>query len=215
LRKTVYADFNASFANRIKTLHDRRNQRVYFYYPSLGGGGAVDSCVVYHYRTGRWGRDDRTVEAVVEYLAGGITYDNWDTLYPTYNAIPTSLSYDSPFLTSGNFTPGIYDTNHDLLSLDGIAGNSSFTTGDMGDDTNFYLLQRVKPRWLQKPTSATMTNMYKNSEGDALVTDATTSMSDSRFDVLRSARWHRLQFNMVGDNTLNDMNVIYTMDGSE
>jgi hypothetical protein len=215
LRKTVYADFNASFANRIKTLHDRKNQRVYFFYPSLGGGGAVDSCVVYHYRTGMWGRDDRTIEAVVEYLAGGITYDTWDTLYPTYNAIPASLSYDSPFLTSGNFTPGVFDTTHDLKSLDGISGNSSFTTGDMGDDITYFLLARVKPKWLVKPTSATMTNYYKESEGDDLEADVTTTMSLSRFDVLRSARWHRLQFNMVGDNTLNEVVIQYSEDGFE
>jgi hypothetical protein len=215
LRKTVYADFDAAYANRIKSLHDRKNSRVYFFYPSLGGSGAIDSCVVYHYRNNTWGRDDRTIEAVVEYLAGGITYDTWDTLYPTYNDIPNALSYDSPFLTAGQFTPGIFDNNHDLKSIDGVATNSSFTTGDMGDDVNYYLLERVKPRWLTKPTSATMTNFYKDSEGDTLTTDQMTTMSLSRFDVLRSARWHRLQFNMVGDAVLNDLNIQYSEDGLE
>jgi hypothetical protein len=60
-----------------------------------------------------------------------------------------------------------------------------------------------------------MTNFYKDSEGDALVTDATTTMGLSRFDVLRSARWHRLQFNMVGDNELNTINAKYQQDGEE
>jgi hypothetical protein len=215
LRKTIYADFNAAYANRIKTLHDRRNSRVYFYYPSLGGNGAVDQCVVYHYRLNMWGRDDRTIEAVVEYLAGGITWDTWDTLYATWDAIPAALSWDSPFLTAGSFTPGVFNTSHELLSLDGAATNSSFTLGDLGDDVNFYRLSRVKPRWLTKPTSATMTNYYKDAEGDDLVADVTTSMSLSRFDVLRSARWHRLQFEMVGDATLNEMDIQYQMDGNE
>jgi hypothetical protein len=215
LRKTIYADFNAAYANRIKTLHDRKNSRVYFFYPSLGGNGAVDQCVVYHYRLNIWGRDDRTIEAVVEYLAGGITWDTWDTLYATWDAIPSTLSWDSPFLTAGNFTPGVFDTSHTLLSLDGTATNSSFTTGDMGDDMNYYLLSRVKPRWLTKPTSATMTNYYKDSEGDALTTGVTTTMSLSRFDVLRSARWHRLQFNMVGDANLSEMEIVYQSDGNE
>jgi hypothetical protein len=60
-----------------------------------------------------------------------------------------------------------------------------------------------------------MTNYYKDAEGDDLVADVTTSMSLSRFDVLRSARWHRLQFEMVGDATLNEMDIQYQMDGNE
>lgn len=213
VRKTVYADLDADYANRIKTLHDRINSRIYFYYPSRAGNGAVDSCVVYHYRENRWGRDDRTIEAALEYLAGGIT---WDTIpYPTWDDIPTNISWDSPFWTSGNPTPGVFNSAHELLSLDGVAEDSSFTTGDLGDDDNFFLLQRVKPKWLTKPTSATMTNYYKNAEGDALTTGATTDMNQSRFDVLQSARMHRLQFNTVGDCVLNEINLTFEQDGTE
>jgi hypothetical protein len=213
VRKTVYESLDLTYANRIKTLHDRINSRIYFYYPSRAGSGAIDSCVVYHYRTNKWGRDDRTVEAVLEYLSGAIT---WDTFpYASWDAIPSTLSWDSPFWTSGNLTPGIFNTSHKLLSLDGMAGNSQFTTNDSGDDENYYLLQRVKPKWLTKPNSATMTNFYKASEGDALTTDATTTMVDSRFDHLISSRWHRLQFDMVGDCVLNEINAMYVQDGSE
>jgi hypothetical protein len=215
LRKTVYGQLDKAFAYKIKTLHDRTNSRIYFYYPSLGGAGALDSCVVYHYRENRWGRDDRNIEAALEYISGGITYDTLDSFYPTYDDLPTNISYDSPFWTSGNPTPAIFNTSHTLLSIDGIATNSSFTTGDLGDDTYFYLLKRVKPKWLAKPTSATMTNYYKDSEGDDLTTGATTSMTSSRFDHIWSARWHRLQFNTVGDYTLNDVNLDYAQDGEE
>lgn len=214
VRKTVYANLNTAYANRIKTLHDRVNSRVYFFYPSLGGNGAVDSCVVYHYRENRWGRDDRTVEAALEYLAGGIT---WDTFpYASWNAIPSTISWDSPFWTSGNPVPGLFNTTHDLVSLNGIAGNSSFTTWDMGDDNNLYLMQRVKVKWLTKPTSANMTNFYKASEGDSLTTGSVTAMnSSSEFNILKSARWHRLQFDLAGDAVTNQMNVTYQQDGSE
>jgi len=215
LRKTIYAELSTTYAYRIKTLHDRLNSRVYFYYPSRDGNGVLDSCVVYHYRNNTWGRDDRTIEAALEYISGGLTYDTWQTLYPTYNDLPTDISYDSPFWTSGQSNRGFFNTSHKLNSLDGIASNSSFTTGDMGDDDNFYFLDRVKPRWLTKPTSATMTNFYKNNEGDELTIDATSQMDGSRFDLTRSARWHRLQFDMVGDATLNEMDIKYQEDGTE
>jgi hypothetical protein len=215
LRKTVYAELDPTYAYKIKTLHDRVNSRIYFFYPSDAGAGAIDKCVVYHYRANVWGRDDRTIEACMEFLAGGITYDTLDTYFATYNALPTDISYDSPFWTQGRLRMGIFNTSHELNSLDGDATNSSFTLGDYGDDDNFFLLSRVKPVWLEKPTSATMTNYYKDSEGDTLTTDATTTMSLSRFDLLRSARWHRLRFDMVGDNELSTINAQYQADGSE
>lgn len=213
VRKTIYAELDITYANRIKTLHDRINSRIYFYYPSRSGAGALDSCVVYHYRTNKWGRDDRNIEAALEYLSGSIT---WDTFpYSTWDTIPATLSWDSPFWTSGNLTAGIFNTSHKLNSLDGVATNSMFTTGDFGDDDNFYLLQRVKPKWLVKPISATMTNYYKQSEGDTLTTGNVNIMGKSRFDLLISSRWHRLQFNTVGDCTLNELNATYLQDGTE
>jgi hypothetical protein len=215
LRKTVYAELNGTYAYKIKTLHDKINSRIYFYYPSNAGAGAIDSCVVYHYRTNTWGRDDRSIEAAVDFLTGGITYDTLDTLYATYDDLPTNISYDSPFWTSGTRRVGIFDTTHELQSLDGVSGNSSFTLGDYGNDMDYFLLTRVKPVWLSKPTTATMTNYYKDHEGDSLTTDTTTTMSESRFDVLRSSRWHRLQFDMVGNCELSTINAQYEGSGLE
>ena len=213
VKKTVYNEFDDAYAYRVRTVHDRVNSRVYFYYPKNGSNGLLTGCVVYHYRNNQWGRDDRTIEVALEYISGGITWDSipfasWDTISP-------ALSWDSPFWNAGAYTPAIFDTNHTLMSLDGVATNSSFTTGDMGDDFNFFLLSRVKPRWLTKPTSANMINFHKDSEGDMLTTGVTTAMSISRFDLLISARWHRMQFDMVGDAILNEMQIFYDQDGEE
>jgi len=212
---TVFADFYEAYAYKIQTIHDKRKKRVYFLYPSLGGNGAIDSCVVYNYQNNTWGRDDRTIEAALEYLSGGITYDTWDTVAPSYDTLPANISYDSPYYAQGQLTPAIFGTDHTMYTLDGVGGNSSFTLGDLGDDENFYHLDRVKPKWLVKPTSAEMTNYYKNELGDALTTDSTTAMVKSRFDKLRSARWHSFRFDCVGDYELNDIDINYQEDGSE
>lgn len=214
LRKTVYEELDAQYAYRIRSLHDRVNQRVYFYYPSASGGGTLDKCVVYHYRQNKWGRDDRTIEAAFEYVAGGITYDTLDSVSSTYDGFDSELTFDSPFWTSGNEAPSVVSSSI-VYTLTGTPNNSSFTLNDMGDDTNYLLLSRVKPVWLVKPATASMTNYYKDNEGDVLVEDITTSMTDSRFDVLRSARQHRLKFNLTGAYTLNDINVFLQQDGDE
>lgn len=213
LKKTVYAELDKGYANNIRSLHDRINSRVYFYYPARGSNGVLNKCVVYNYRTNQWGRDDRTIEACLEYISAGIT---WDSIpYTTWDSIPAQLGWDSPFWLTGSITPAIFNNSHELQSLDGASLNSRFTTGDIGDDTNYYLLQRVKPVWLKKPTSSIMTNYFKDSEGDDLTADVATTMYESRFDVLRSARWHRLQFDSVGDCTVNNINIVYRTAGLE
>lgn len=213
LKKTVYTEFDDAYADRVRSVHDRVNSRVYFYYPKNGSNGALTGCVVYHYRKNQWGRDDFTIEAALEYISAGIT---WDTIpFSTWESISANLSWDSSYWNAGAYTPAIFDTNHTLLSLDGTATNSSFTTGDLGDDDNYYLLSRVKPKWLTKPTTATMTNYYKANEGDTLTTGITTTMDRSRFDTLISSRWHRLQFNMTGNAVLSDISVDLMADGEE
>ena len=213
LRKTVFADLYLAYASKIKTLHDRINSRVYFFYPSNNGTGKLDKCVVYHYRENRWGRDDRSIQVVMEYLSGGIT---WDTIpFSSWDTITSTLTWDSPFWTQGALAPAYFDTSNRLNTLTGAAVNSSFTTGDIGDDNQYSLLSRIKPKWLTKPTSASLSNYYKDSEGDALILDAVTTMSISRFDVLNSSRWHRFKFDMVGDCTLNSYDIDYELDGEE
>ena len=44
-----------------------------------------------------------------------------------------------------------------------------------------------------------LTNYFKNNMGDALTTDTTTDLSSGKFDVIRDARWHRLQMEFTGD----------------
>ena len=215
LRNTVFSELSETYAYKIKTLHDRQNARVYFYYPSVSGGGAIDKCVVYQYRIDMWGRDDRTVEAVMEYISGGITIANWGTIHATIADIPSNLSFNSSFWTSGERALGFFDATHTLYSLNATPTGCSFTLGDMGDDSGYYLLSRVKPKWLTKPTSATMTNYHKESLGDDLTTGTTTTMGSSRFDILKSARWHRLKFDCGGSTELNSIEAVYQPDGEE
>lgn len=208
VRKTVYAELDRNYAHKIKTLHDRVNSRVYFYYPSRSSSGTINKCVVYHYRKNEWGRDDRTVEACMDYITGGVTYATASTVASTYASIPSTITYSSASLTSGEISPCFFDSSHAIYTLTGTPANSSFTMNDMGDDTNYYLLSRVKPVWLQSPLTASMTNYYKYNEGDSLTTGVTTTMGNSRFDLLRSARWHRLKFDMTGNYIVANINVV-------
>jgi len=209
VHREVFTQISFSNLRLCATLHDSVNSRVYFYYPTES---SLTKCVVYNYQTKRWGRDDRSIECCANYIASGITYDQLGTYYSTYNDLPNT-SYDANFLISGSPVPIIFNTSHVMQSLSGVATTSSFTTGDLGEEEDYSLVSRVRPLFLRKPTSSQLTNYYRDNLGDALTTDATTSLSEGQYDLLRSSRWHRLKFNFVGDWEMAYYNVYAKKEG--
>jgi hypothetical protein len=198
IKKWFFADLSQKYRYKVIGSHDRKNSLVRFYYPSKAGNGIVDSCVVYNYQNGKWGRENRTIESAVEFLTGQLTYDNLGTYFATYDDLP-NISYDSSFFNESSPSPTVFESDHKPYSLVGVSLTSSLTTGDMGDSYQYSLLQRMRARFASSPASATMTNSYNEVEGDPMVVDATVTMDDGKFDVLRSARWHRVEFGFTGD----------------
>jgi len=196
-----------------KSLHDKANNLVRFYYPTTDTA-QPNSCVVYNYRTDQWGVDDRQIEAAVDFVAPSVSYGGLGALYSTYANFP-SLSYGTAFIGATQTQPAIFTASHVLKTLTGPAGSTSFTTGDLGDDSQVTTATRVIPRFVQTPTTATLTNYYKMSSGDSLTADQITTLSSGRFDFLREARWHRLQFNFTGDWEMSGFSPQWTAGGDE
>jgi hypothetical protein len=211
VKETVFNELNKTYMERAMALLDRVNSLVYFFYPT-GASNNPDKCVVYNYKTQRWGRADRTVEFAFEYISVGLSYDDLGSLYSTYNDLP-SVSYDSTIWTSGYPIPAVFDSSHVLKTLDGPASTSGFTLGDMGEDEKFSTITRVRPRFFTAPSAASLTNYYRENLGDALTTGATTSLNRGKFDFMRSSRWHRLDFSFTGPVELGAMNVEVVEDG--
>lgn len=181
-----------------QAAHDKRNSLVYFYYPTVDAA-TPNACVVYNYRTDRWGADDRVVEATLDYVAPSVTYSGAGSALSTYGTSSLNLGYGIAFAGSTQTLPGVFTSSHLLTTLTGPAASSSFTTGDIGDDNQFSTLLRVVPRFITAPTSATLTNYYKNRSGDALTTGLTTALDTGKFDVIVDARWHRFMLSFTGD----------------
>ena len=51
-----------------------------------------------------------------------------------------------------------------------------------------------------------MTNYYKVDAGDVVTLGDTTDADDGKFDVLQSARWHRVKFDWTGAVEVSGMN---------
>jgi hypothetical protein len=213
VRKTVFSDINRAFSYKCSTLHDRFNSLVYFYYPSVQAG-ALDRCVVYDYKSDRWGRDDRTVEAVMQYGAVAFTYDDLGSLLATYDT-SAAYTYDSQFFVSNNKIPAIFNSSHVLQLLVGVGSNGSLTPADIGDEALMHTVSRATPRWQKKPTEATLTNFYRSQIDEPWEQDYTVSMSEGRFDFMREARWHKVQINTVGESEISDLRLNIIEGGEE
>lgn len=207
----VFANLNTEYAWASTALHDFKKKRVYFFYP-VQAANTPEKCVVYHYLTGKWGRDDREVEATVQWIAPGITYAELGTVYPTYDDFPTA-TYNLAFLGLGQQVPALFNTSHDLYTVTGASTSSTLTTQDIGDDTQQSLVRRVAPRFLTKPTSATLNVYAREQLGDSLSSVETVTMASDRFDFTRSSPWHRYKFNFTGPVELAQFGVDIQPDG--
>lgn len=184
---------------RTKAIYDKQNNLVHVCYPSLNSTGACDATLVYHVLKKQWGRHDVTVEAPLNFFAPGVTIDGLNTYSATIDGLP-NIPFDSQYWVSGGQTPAYFDNTHQLVTLTGITGASSFTTGDTGDDDAVTMIQRARIRFLQSPTTATATGYTKMNEGDNLTAGATNSINDGKFDLRQSGRFHRIRFDFTGDH---------------
>lgn len=198
IREWFFADLDPTYIGRIKAAHDRTNALVYFYYPRIGNSGNLNGCIVYNYKANKWGVAHRDIEAVVEYITGGYTWDTLPMIGMTWDDWP-EVAYDSPFWTASAKFSSYIGTDHKIYSLTGASIGSQFTTGFYGSENDYTLLSRVTLRYLTRPSSAIMTNYYQEFIGGDWTTEGTTVEANGRFDILRSAPWHKVTFGFNGD----------------
>jgi hypothetical protein len=212
VKETVFKELIRKRQGTILTLHEKDKSRVYFWYP-VADSVNPDRCVVYNYKSGRWGRYDMQIEAAVNYVPSGITYDVM-TAYGTYDSMP-AISYDTAFSSSDTPKPSVFDIGHNLTVLSGTPTASSMTTGDFGGDELYTMVDRVRFRFLRNPDSGQMTNYHRHDLGSNLSVDNSSMLSTSKFDFMREARWHRFLAQFNGDYEVTGINVNAILSGDE
>lgn len=191
---------NSSPTNRYKTkcIFDRQENRVWVFYPS-NSSTICDSVLVYHLITKQWGCADREIQAAVNYISSGATFDTWDDYGATFDTLP-DVSFDSQFWLSGGQALSVFNVSNQLQLVNGDSVSSSFASGDAGDDDARTLLTQVRLRFSAgfEPSSASMETFYKDGSGSQYQTGQTVTMQNSKFDVLQDARWHKATFDFTG-----------------
>jgi hypothetical protein len=191
LRDFFTADCDPVAKYKIVCSYDRPTNRVFVFYPSKGSS-ALNSCLVYHVKSKKWGRANRSIQCALEYVSGGATFDTLTDYSATMDGLP-DVGWDSPFWLSGGRAFSIFNTSNQLQSLTGVSDASSFETGDVGDDDAMLLLQGIRLRYKLAPTSATVQTRHKKNSGETYVNGPSGVLADGKFDVLITDRWHRAQ----------------------
>lgn len=215
LRNWFFTTLDPRYRSRIRGMYDRINAIAYWYFPSRTGGGAVDKGICYNVKTGRWGRCDKVVEAVIEYVDSGITWDTIGAIFPTWDSIPASLSWDSAYWTAEAPVLAVFDSNHQAVAFNAAPTVSSITLGHVGENTQFSCLTRIRPRFLITPDSATLEYSYSNTNADQLAVGTTATLTLNRFDLMWSARWHRCKLDFSGPMLISGIDYALTPDGEE
>ena len=198
VRQWFFDNSSADFRYRSKCVFDRHNNRVWLFFPS-SSSDVCDSALVYHVKSQKWGVSNRPVEAVLNYISGGLTFDTWDDAGATFDTLP-DIAFDSQFWLSGGQALAAINSSHQLQTLTGSSASSSFTTGDVGDDDAASLLTRVRIRFATgyAPTSASVQAFSKMNSGESYSAGPTSSISDGKFDVMQEARWHSATATFTG-----------------
>jgi len=189
---------NSNPGYRYKTIcvFDKQTNRIWVFYPS-NSSTTIDSAIVYHIVSKKWGKCDLSIEAALNYVTPPTTIDALTDYSATIEGLP-AMSFDSQFWLTGGRSLGIVNTSHQLQMMTGAASASSFTTGEVGDDDAVTSLTKIRMRYADAPDSASVQMMYQMNSGTGFTNGITGSVNDGKFDVRQTARWHKARFDFTG-----------------
>jgi len=198
VRRWFGENSNPLYLYRMTGQYDRRASIIRWYFAG-SGSTTLNQCIVLNSQTGQWGRADRAVESVVDFVPSALTYDAAGALtVATYDSTQYLQSFDSPFWTAGAESPAVFDSAHVVQLLSGGGEASSMTTGVLGDDERVSLLKRARLRYADAPTTASVTEFYGNESGGTYSQGSTAAANDGKHDFRRASRWHYMRADWTG-----------------
>lgn len=203
LKKWFFDRLDKDYAYKIQGFYDRYRSIVYWFYPGpTNTTGEITDFVCVNLKNGRWGGGKARIEAVLDYVSGGMTYDEFwpPTGSTTWDSIP-DIAYDSPFFFGGQLTMAVVDATHTLGTYTGETGSIGlqFTLSDVGDDVLLSTISRVFPRWISAPDSASMYYAGRKHLGETVTFGSPSSLYHGRFNKMASNRWHRIALSVEGE----------------
>jgi len=206
VRQWFFNDLNATYKYRTIVKYDRNNGRVWIFYPSTTSSGNPDSALVYHLATKRWGRANRNIEAAVNFVSPGITWDTLSSLASTWDTLP-SIPWDSQSWQASGRALAVFNSTNGLVTLTGSGEDSGMTTGDFGDNEQVSFVDKVRVRFFTQPTTSTVTGQTRMELGGSSTTAGSGAFANNKYDIRQSGRWHRFSFLFTGSHEVSGIDV--------
>jgi hypothetical protein len=202
LRQWFYNNSSPNYRYKTQCVCDRQNNVVWVFYCSTTSS-VPDKALVFHMKSKLWGAVDISVEATLNYVSSGTTIDGIAALSATIDGL-ASFSFDSQYWLVGGRSLAAFNNSHQLQSITGPSATSGMTTGDAGDDDRVTLATQIRLRFAPgyKPLSANVQTYTRMELGGSVVSASTSTMSDGKFDIMDSGRWHRASFTFTGDHRI-------------
>lgn len=195
VRQWFYNNSSQTYLYKTTLIHDKQANLVWLFYVS-SVSSTLDSALVYHLGRRQWGVATVGIEAAMNYVSAGYTFDTIPGA--TFDTAP-DVSFDSQYWIAGGRVMTIFDSSHQMSSLTGVTGASSMTFFDIGDDQAVTKLQRMRVAYLNSPTSATCTGYPRMSRGGVSTAGGTGNYTNGKFDIRQVGRFHRVKASAVGN----------------
>jgi hypothetical protein len=212
VKQWFFDNSSPNLRSKIQCIYDRQNGHVWTFFASKNST-TLDKALVYHLVTKKWGLVDIGIEAAMNYVSQGATIDDLATISATIDGL-SAYSFDSQYWLAGGRALSVFQSKQ-LKTLTGVSTSSGFTTGDAGDDDKYTFLSKIRLRFspTRKPATANVQVFGKAEAGESLTAGPSASMSDGKFDVMQSARFHRAAFTFTGDYELIAVDASLTPEG--
>lgn len=215
VREWLRQNINPNYTDKITSIFDSKRSMVFWFFPSVLSTGVCDMAIVFNTVTNMFGLMHRDIIDLTDYKAPDLTWGDVGSLGVTWADVGAKLTtWDDAKLFGNSVGISYLSTDGKIYRIESNAGQSSITTGDMGDDLYLSTIKRVKPRFINSPDSAQLTHYHKRNEGESLTEGVTVSMNDGKFDLLKSDRWHRLKLSFVGNCEITAIDTTLKVNGT-
>lgn len=215
VREWFFTNSDITYRYKIKGVFDKVKNRVWWHFASLSSGGVIDRAIVFDIHSGKWGLASVSIETAFEFYEADTTWDNWPPGAATDYEHMADAAFESPAWDTAQPSPSIVTTAHKVNKLAGACASSTIITGDFGAEDGYSTLDAVHPRFLTRPTTASMTDYTKTYSGDSSEVRGTTSINGNKFNTSSSGRLHRLKFELTGDYEIVGFDPKLMPDGEE
>ena len=197
-------ELDPDYRGNIAGWWDHERDIIFWHYPPLGASGNLTRWIAWNRRSNSWTQGSMNVEAVARIEIPnpvGPTYDELGNFISTFGQAGNRSYEDEDITGKVDLANAVFLNDHALYALTGTPTISSFTTSDLGDAQNYYMVRRLRPQFAKWPTDPVTVQMFRKEKLGAELRTGLSSLLDFKsgwVNVRQSARLHRAQFTFSG-----------------